>query len=395
MNIVVVDSPMGQGKTSWAISNMRKNGNPFIFFTPFLSECERIKQGVGREVLTPLPPKQAHFKSLIEEGKSIASTHALFSQISLSHEDRSFISTQKYDCYIDEAINAVEEIELNKRDFNILIKNYVEVLEDGKVEWIDDVNDNDKVPLAFSDIRDAAKAGSLYCSRNKMFLWLFPTEKFSCFDTIYILTYMFKSSSLCWMFNARHVDYKIMHVEKINDCYELIDGEGDYSTWKDNVRNLLHVYDGKLNLDFSLSASWYERDKEVGTRAVSNTMYNIARNVYSVKTDDCIWSCFKSKAEMVSPSRLLNKRNFVACNCRATNEYGDRHYLFYPMNIFMNPMIEGWLIDNGIKVNERNYALSQLLQWIWRSAIRNNEEIWLWLPSERMRKLLNEWLEEK
>ena len=39
------------------------------------------------------------------------------------------------------------------------------------------------------------------------------------------------------------------------------------------------------------------------------------------------------------------------------------------------------------------YALSILIQWVFRSAIRNGQEVWLYLPSARMRGLLAGWLE--
>ena len=43
-NIVIIDSPMGSGKTTWAINNLL-NPNPidnYIYVTPFLSEIDRI-----------------------------------------------------------------------------------------------------------------------------------------------------------------------------------------------------------------------------------------------------------------------------------------------------------------------------------------------------------------
>ena len=39
----------------------------------------------------------------------------------------------------------------------------------------------------------------------------------------------------------------------------------------------------------------------------------------------------------------------------------------------------------------RCYALSELLQWIFRSAIREQKDLKLYLPSKRMHKLLHEW----
>ena len=39
------------------------------------------------------------------------------------------------------------------------------------------------------------------------------------------------------------------------------------------------------------------------------------------------------------------------------------------------------------------YALSEMIQWIFRSRIRNNEDINIYIPSSRMRNLLIEFLE--
>ena len=55
--------------------------------------------------------------------------------------------------------------------------------------------------------------------------------------------------------------------------------------------------------------------------------------------------------------------------------------------------------EKGLKeINKDKYALSILLQWIWRSRIRNiadsdeNRKIDLYLPSSRMKHILMDWL---
>ena len=35
-----------------------------------------------------------------------------------------------------------------------------------------------------------------------------------------------------------------------------------------------------------------------------------------------------------------------------------------------------------------------MLQFIWRSAIRDGKEIWIYIPSIRMRTLLKKWIKE-
>lgn len=41
---------------------------------------------------------------------------------------------------------------------------------------------------------------------------------------------------------------------------------------------------------------------------------------------------------------------------------------------------------------EDDYALSEMIQWVWRSAIRDGKEIWVYIPSRRMRELFQNWL---
>ena len=46
----------------------------------------------------------------------------------------------------------------------------------------------------------------------------------------------------------------------------------------------------------------------------------------------------------------------------------------------------------GVSVDNDAFALAEMLQWIWRSAIRDDKSINIYIPSERMRNLLIGWL---
>ena len=92
----------------------------------------------------------------------------------------------------------------------------------------------------------------------------------------------------------------------------------------------------------------------------------------------------KQKAETVS---------FVPCNARATNIYRKKTVLAYLYNIYVNPEYEKFFLKKCIGVNEDLFAVSFLLQWIYRSAIRDGKHVNLFLPSQRMTNLLNEWLD--
>ena len=48
----------------------------------------------------------------------------------------------------------------------------------------------------------------------------------------------------------------------------------------------------------------------------------------------------------------------------------------------------------GVNIDEETWALSELIQWLFRSAIREENEINIYIPSKRIRSLLQEWLEK-
>jgi hypothetical protein len=59
----------------------------------------------------------------------------------------------------------------------------------------------------------------------------------------------------------------------------------------------------------------------------------------------------------------------------------------------MNPMEERFFSQRDIHVDQDLLALSDLLQWIFRSRIREGQPIEIYIPSKRMRTLLYKWLD--
>ena len=88
-------------------------------------------------------------------------------------------------------------------------------------------------------------------------------------------------------------------------------------------------------------------------------------------------------------------RGFVPVNSRATNEYKNKNCCVYLVNRFINPIDKGFFEDKNVSVNENLWSLSELIQWLFRSAIRDDKEINLYIPSKRMRNLLISWLDYK
>ena len=80
------------------------------------------------------------------------------------------------------------------------------------------------------------------------------------------------------------------------------------------------------------------------------------------------------------------------CNARATNEYKHKKNLAYCINVFNNPVLNSFFINKGVTIDEDTYALSELIQWVFRSQLRDNKPINIYIPSERMRNLFIDWL---
>lgn len=78
----------------------------------------------------------------------------------------------------------------------------------------------------------------------------------------------------------------------------------------------------------------------------------------------------------------------LAPNARATNRYRDRRYLAYMVNLFPSPIYYNFFQDKGVAPDKDRWSLSMMVQWIWRSAIRDGKEITIYVPSGRMRGLL-------
>ena len=168
----IVDSPMGFGKTSWAIQEMKNNKKQnYIYITPFLDEIQRIKNTVKeRKFVEPkvngkAKTKLDSFKQLILKDKNIASTHSLFSMA--DEELITLIKSHNYTLILDEVMNVVHQADNIKQDdiTTLFEGNYIKIsdIEYNRVEWIGDNNYNGR----YNDIKMLCEAETLYYVNNK------------------------------------------------------------------------------------------------------------------------------------------------------------------------------------------------------------------------------------
>ena len=66
----------------------------------------------------------------------------------------------------------------------------------------------------------------------------------------------------------------------------------------------------------------------------------------------------------------------------------------YTVNRFLNPYIKKFFAGKNVTIDEDKWALSEMIQFIYRSAIRDNKPIYCYIPSSRMRNLLKEYIDK-
>lgn len=415
--VTVVDSPCGSGKTVWAIKmiNQLERGTKVVFITPFLSECERIIEKTKASFYQPnrgrgKGKKSDDFLSLVERGKNIVATHSLFSILDKKNLD--LFKKHKYILVIDESLNVVEGVSLYSKEEEesdgktmndvSLLKDKGIIKEDryGNLSWVDE-----KSLGRYEDLKNMIDSGNLFAEGNDYLTWTFSKDVFlgDFFEEIFVLTYRFDSQIQRGYFDYFNIEYT---KKTIDEKKRLVDFFSGYDLeFRKHIRNLIEINENrKLNsvgsfwrdksgrkIGTTLSINWIKNNPE-SLDAIRKNVQNYFKNITESQGGERMWTMFKVyKEKVVSP--VCTEKNFVHTSSRATNEYLDRKYLCYPINKYLNPNLIKFFARKDVKINQDEYALSEMIQWIWRSAIRNDEKIYIYIPSERMRNLLKNWLD--
>jgi hypothetical protein len=432
--VVVIDTIMGAGKTTYIIDYMNRaysqaladllcghsDRQPpkFLYVTPLLDEVERVK--IKCPSLDFRDPQPIHGRKyygldrLIEEGANIATTHALFGH--LSQDTLSKLKEQDYVLVIDEVLTCVDYFQLlTKDDIKLLFSNglvYVDGTSHLRWNHVTAPNYRGK----FETIRNLCENGNLIAwslngqefeagKRGSVLLWQFPVEFLAAFKEVYILTYMFLGSPMRAYLEAEGVSF---------DLRTVTDKGARLVPWstaaerdaKERIRRRLKIYEGKLNeagrappgtRAQPLSKGWFTH----GRAAVSNKLQTATTNFFrwhsrnGVDTRQFAWTTFKAQRTALVGKGYRHHTQWIPLNAKATNDYRHKTVLAYLANRFCIPEIKGYFESRGVDVYEDLYALSELVQWLWRSAIRDDREprdVHVYVPSGRMRDLLTLWL---
>lgn len=404
--IKIVDDIMGSGKSTWAINHINQNPDKkFLCIVPLLSECERFKEKTDIDIIDPEKwgSKWKNFRWLVENDKNIVTTHSLIKMMDLDMLE--LLKSKNYVLMIDECLDVLDTYKISKDDLKIIFnEKLVSLDEDGFLVWNEErkpykgVYGDIKRLCSFKSLMGFKKENSDELAR--IIMWNFPVDFFKCFDESYIFTYLWEGSIQKSYFDIHGIKYEKYMLDYdrqlIPHCKEI-----EYEKRR-NVADLINIYDGKFNKigmkigkSNPLSKSWYE-DKRKKNRSIfsqlKNNTENYFRTVTKTKSIDNMYTVFKPYCKYVKGKGFAN--GFVSCNARGTNEFKDKKSLAYLINFFMSPDIKQFVEHYHIEFDDDLFSLSTLLQWIWRSQIRDGKSINLYIPSERMRELLKIWINE-
>lgn len=408
----ICDAIMGSGKTSATISYI--NAHPekrFLYITPYLPEARRIKDGCPdadfAEPSERLPQygrsKARHTLALIDKGRNIASTH----QAMMYYTEDTFrkLKEQNYCVIIDEEINVLQEVpEVTYGDVQMAIRaGYVYEAGNNEFRRTDVPYGGGKLSHMFR-IMESRPLVCMYLDKNDeqlknpmIWYWIFSPELFRWVDDIIVMTYLFNGSEMDAFLKIHNIDYQYIGVVRTEDGrYEFSEGDCPMPEYTKSLNRMIHIDDSERmnrvgNNRTALSINWY-RNHPGEVELLKKNIYNFMRNRTDSNVEDRLCGTFKEHWGKIRGKGYWNSG--IVFNKKATNEYRHCTALAYPVNLFPNTHMLNFYAKRGCAFDPDQYALSTMVQWIWRSAIRDGKEIWLYVPSRRMRGLLTDWIAE-
>lgn len=415
--IRVCDAIMGSGKTESAITYINEHPDKkFIYITPYLDEARRIKNNCPdarfAEPSAKLRQyefrKLRHIEKLIRDGRNITSTHSAFRRY--TPDMLAGVRDKGYTLIIDETLDILQEIRYDNGDIALMVKaGYVRwAKRDGVASLTMDGCEPipDGMFSAESNYYDllrvlrTKKPMTITDEGATMLVWSLPTDFVSAFEDVIIMTYMIEGQELGCYLKANGFQYKKIGVSRDESGVYRFGEYNEYiPSYVKTLPDMIHIVDHvKLNRigkeNSALSMNWFS-DK-VNRERAANSVYYLKKYLWGSGNDQMktkfMWGTYKSQQHIRTSGGF--KKSFLVFNARATNDYRDKDHLAYMANVYLNVGHKVLFQRLHAPIDEEAYALSTMIQWIWRSAIRDGKEIWLYVPSSRMRTLLTEWIDE-
>ena len=403
----VCDAIMGSGKTSATIGYI--NAHPekkFLYITPYLPEAERIKNNCPQaDFVEPsdripefLFSKAMHTLGLIQQGRNITSTHQCL--MYYTPETIKLLKENGYCIIIDEEVTVLQaDKQIAYSDIQLAIDaGYVYEAAPDEYRRTDKPYDGG----VFSHMFRLMASRPLVYNKSKqngcVWYWLFSKELLEAVDDVFVLTYLFKNSEMDLFMQINNIPYVNIGIRRTEGGGYIFSDKPEYvPDYVYRLKDMIHIDDGQRinsvgDMKHALSMNWYKSKTDGVNQVRRNLMNYFQKRSGDIPAQERMCCTYKEYWGRIRGKGYWNSS--VVFNAKATNQFSHCRALAYPINLFANGDIVHYYASKGVIFDNDHYALSTMIQWIWRSAIRNGEEISLYLPSKRMRDLLTEWIEK-
>ena len=407
--IEVVDAVCGSGKTTWIFNEMRKHTDrKWLFVSPYLDEAGdgeeagRIQKELPElsfKSPTDTPTKSRSFLRLAKAGENISCTHKLFTQF--TPEVATVLQQQEYHLVIDETINLVDFYEdINSQDVIFLVRAGMVILceSTGRLSW-----NNEEWPNYTGrdlKIKQLCELGCLWLYGENVLIQRIPPTAMKACNSVTILTYMFEASLMHSWMELNSLEWKYLKPPEIKTNAEI----------KSIVRNLLNIIEPSktlldmqkttqgLPLHSAFSSGWYSRASEETLSTVKTSLEVSLKK--QMRKGLVFWTTFKDYKNQLTGIGYTRSRKvdgvlldpFISKNERASNQYKDFVCCIHTVNVYPHVSLVNHLNTFGVSVDQDLYALSELIQFVFRGCIRQHQEMDVLVVSDRMRSLLCDWL---
>ena len=322
-------------------------------------------------------------------------------------------------------------------DIDIMLEQKMLLLSDDNLIYWNNEYDKESI---YTLLKDFFSNSTIYLQQNinynstntkYVFIKTIPIELFKTFQDIYILTYLWNAQIMKYYFDMNNSTYRYLEplevftTESLSFEFQIINKDFNFDTaklFKANAKKLINMpttekkqlysYKNSNNNTINLSYSFYntqiqEEENHIVLSQLKNNIKNVIENIFKVPAKDrkIMWTIYKEYTDLIVKKqfdkpkcRHLNMDNFVSISSKGTNDFADRNILIYLVDRYINPVLKNFINSKckkfNIEFDENLYSLSELIQWIWRSQIRNNKPIYLYIASLRMFNLFNDWLND-
>jgi len=419
-SVFIIDRPCGSGKTTQMINSFNPNKR-YLVVTPLLTECTRIVRAAKVAFMQPeviaddpeIDTKKEHLIQLLEAGSNVVTTHAMFDSLATVARGGWL---DDYEILIDEVMSVIDDSHrVTKKSWDdfYLGKDYVTVNPETRMVTPTDKWDEyvDEVGAELNKhIYNTAKSGRLYNIIDGINIALMPEVLLKAGKSLTVYTYKAEGSIM-------YAYLKRLGLEPVHD-------KGDIEVEQKFIRQARELITVKAmptleGLRFSYTGQTKHDSAELNIK-VPKALASLRNNSLSdVHLDNILITCpkekwyHKGKAPIIDVYGLektpfrpgpysigckMAPRNFdklratwVPNTTRGTNDYRHCTHAIYLYDQFLNPNILNFLGGKSVISND-DYALTELIQWLWRTQIRDGKPITVYIPSKRMRDLFLNWL---